>query len=91
MRREEMTRLVNKDLKHIPRTKLYDTQADLRLTYNALRRRGLALGKTKEETLAECIEHLKKQNPSWSPSYDRSYFSSKSTSMHWVATSGGKT
>jgi hypothetical protein len=74
MNRDEMTRIVNEDLKHIPRNRDFDTQAELRATYNALRRHGLTLGKNKDQTLAECIDFLKKQNPSWMPMYDRDYF-----------------
>lgn len=72
-----MTRIVNEELKHIPRTgrRIYDSQADLRGMYNAMRRHDLKLGKTKEETLLRCIEFLRKKNPSWQPVFDRDYFS----------------
>jgi hypothetical protein len=77
LKKEEMTRIVNEELKHIPRTgkHIYDSQADLRGMYNAMRRHDLKFGKTKEETLLRCIELLKRQNPSWQPMFDRNYFS----------------
>ena len=74
MNNEEMTRVVNDELTHIP--KIYDDiiQAGLRSSYNASRRHGLTIGKTKEETLSLCIERIKKDNPSWQPTYDTSFF-----------------
>lgn len=69
-----MTRIVNDELEHLPRTKDWDAQAELRLVYNALRRQDLKLGRSRENTLARCIEQLRKENPSWTPSYDRNYF-----------------
>jgi len=74
MNNEEMTRLVNDELTHIP--EVYDDviQAGLRSSYNASRRHGLKIGKTKEETLSLCIEWLKKDNPNWKPTYDTSFF-----------------
>jgi hypothetical protein len=76
MKREEMTQIVNEELRHIPRTgrHIYDGQARLRGYYNAVRREGLKLGKTKEETLAECIALVKKHNPSWQPVFDKALF-----------------
>ncbi len=71
-----MTQIVNGELQHIPRTgrHIYDGQADLRGFYNALRREGLKLGKTKEETLAQCIECVKKDHPTWQPVFDKAFF-----------------
>lgn len=76
MKKEEMTQLVNEDLKHIPRVArhIYDSQAQLRMTYNGLRRHDLKLGKTKEETLLRSIESIRRQNPTWHPIFDRDYF-----------------
>ncbi len=71
-----MTRVVNDELEHLPRIKDWDAQAELRLVYNALRRQDLKLGRNKEYTLARCIEHVRKENPSWTPSYDQNYFRS---------------
>lgn len=71
-----MTRIVNEELAHIPRTgrRILDAQALLRAHYNALRRHDLKVGKTKEQTLAECIEFLRKDHPSWQPRFDKAFF-----------------
>ena len=74
MNNEEMTRLVNDELTHIPEVHDDIIQAGLRSSYNASRRHGLKIGKTKEETLSLCIEWLKKDNPNWKPTYDASFF-----------------
>jgi len=42
--------------------------------YNAMRRHGLKFGKTKERTLVECIEFLRKDHPSWQPVFDKAFF-----------------
>lgn len=69
-----MTQLVNEEITHIPKVYGDDRQAELRMVYNASRRHSLVIGKSKEETLLLCIEHLKKDNPSWQPSYDKNFF-----------------
>lgn len=74
MKKEEMTQIVSDELEHLPRTKDWDAQAQLRLMYNALLRQDLRLGRNREHTLTRCIEHIRKENPSWTPSYDRNYF-----------------
>jgi hypothetical protein len=74
MKKEEMTRIVNDELERLPRTSEWDAQAELRLVYNALRRQDLKLRRNREQTLARCIEHVKKEHPFWTPEYDRGYF-----------------
>jgi hypothetical protein len=71
-----MTRIVNEDLKHIPRTGRHnlDGQAHLRLFYNGLRRENLKLGRNKEQTLLRCIELVKLDFPTWEPVFDNSFF-----------------
>lgn len=69
-----MTKVVNEELEHIPRTGNYDAQAELRMFYNAARRHDLKLDKTKEETLARCIELVKKDHSDWQPTFDRNFF-----------------
>ncbi len=69
-----MTNAVNEELTHIPKVYGDYRQAELRMVYNSSRRNRLKIGKSKEETLLFCIEHLKKDNPSWQPSYDRNFF-----------------
>lgn len=74
MNKEEMTRVVNDELGHIPRGKDFDSQAQLRLYYNALRREDLKLGRTKQETLSRCVNALKQSNPAAQPRFDASFF-----------------
>jgi hypothetical protein len=71
-----MTRIVNQELEHIPRTgrHVFDAQARLRMLFNGLRREDLKLGKTKEETLVRCIQSVKKDYPTWEPAFDRAFF-----------------
>ena len=69
-----MTKIVKEELKRIPKDRDYDAQGELRLLYNAVRRRDLKYGKTKEETLSHCIETVKKRYPSWLPSYEKNFF-----------------
>lgn len=74
MKREEMTKLVNDELTHIPKVYGSITQAELRAIYNMSRRHNLTVGKTKEDTLLSCIELLKKDDPSWQPTFDKNFF-----------------
>lgn len=69
-----MTKIVKEELEHIPRGKNYDVQAELRLLYNAVRRQDLKLGRSKEETLAHCIEVLKQNHASVKPHFDENFF-----------------
>ncbi|MGP8071404.1 MAG: hypothetical protein ACLP5V_16130 [Candidatus Bathyarchaeia archaeon] len=71
-----MTRIVNEELTHIPRIDKhnYDGQAQLRVLYNGARRQDLKLGKTKEQTLAHCIDCVKKDLPNWQPMFDQIFF-----------------
>jgi hypothetical protein len=74
MNAKEMNRLLKDELEHIPREYGNLPQNLLRATYNSSRRYGLKLGETKEKALARSIEGLKKDYPSWKPSYDKAYF-----------------
>jgi hypothetical protein len=76
MKKEEMTKIVNEELEHIPRTgrRIYDAQAKLRMFYNGMRRHDLKAEKTKEDTLRRCIELVKKDDADWRPRYDRNFF-----------------
>ncbi len=73
MKREEMTRIVNEELKHIPDDYEHEEQRTLRFVYNAVRRRDIKNNKTKEESLVYCIDLVKKDHPSWSPIYDPTF------------------
>ncbi len=70
---QEMTNIVSEELTHIPKG-FGVTHGLLRYFYNMARRRDLAKGKTKEETLSYCINEIKKDNPNWNPEYDITFF-----------------
>jgi UTP:GlnB (protein PII) uridylyltransferase len=64
---------VNEDLRYIPRGTL--AQNMLRTTYNAARKHDIAkTTKTKEETLKEAILQVRKNFPTFTPTYDKNYF-----------------
>jgi len=69
-----MRKLIDEELTHIPKVYGDNRQSELRLIYNASRLHGLKIGKTKEETLSLNIESLKKDHPSWKPTFDSSFF-----------------
>ena len=72
--RKFMNRIVKRELKHIPRGEKGSLQNFLRFSYNALRRQHLTLRKTRDVTLKELIEKIKKAYPDFVPRYDKSYF-----------------
>ena len=74
MNRQEMTDIVNEDLKHIP-SDIDIPQKVLRYLYNMTIRHDLTKEKPKEETLRYCIDVIKKKHPAWIPKYNKSYFS----------------
>ena len=74
MKREEMTKIVKSELKHIPKGSKGSVQNRLRIYYNAWRRRDLLSGKSKEQTLEEAIKKLKEDYPDFEPKFDRDFF-----------------
>lgn len=74
MRPEEMTRIVNEDLRHIGMGMDANAQSIMRNIYNSKRRHDLSLGKSKKETLEFCLNYIKKEHPSFVVSYDPEYF-----------------
>lgn len=74
MKREEMTRIVKSELEHIPKGPRGSAQNRLRIYYNAWRRRDLLRGRSKEETLKDVIEMLKRSYPDFDPKFDRNFF-----------------
>ncbi len=68
-----MTNIVKEELKHIPRGDGI-MHGWLQNYYNRWRRQDLTKGKTKEETLLRCIEAIRKENPSWNPEIDPTFF-----------------
>lgn len=73
MKKKEMTRIINEELRHITKSE-DDSQAELRLLHNSVRRRDLRFGKSKEETLAYYIQRVKGENTSFRPLYNRDFF-----------------
>ena len=74
MKREEMTKIVKSELKHIPKGPKGSTQNRLRIYYNAWRRRNLLRGKSKEQTLEEAIKMLKEDHPDFNPKFNKDFF-----------------
>ena len=75
MNKAEMIRIINADLEHIPKIKNNVSQNLLRYYYNSMRRHNLATtNKSKEDTLKECVEIVKQNDPTFQPLYDRRYF-----------------
>lgn len=74
MNKQEMDSMTE-DLKHMPRGLKGSNQNMLRLLYSDIRKHDIATSaKIKEVTLKNAIAELKKQDPSFTPSYDRNYF-----------------
>src|SRR2546426_799351 len=90
MNNEEMTRLVNDELTHIPEVHDDIIQAGLRSSYNASRRHSLKIGKTKEETLSLCIEWLKKDNQSLSAAQEVGFALNEDISVIPIVEEGAK-
>ena len=69
-----MNNIVKRELTHIPKGEKRSLQNFLRFAYNALRRKHLTLRKTRDETLKELVEKIRKANPDFVPLYDKDYF-----------------
>lgn len=74
MHPQEMTKIVNEELEHIPTEYDNEPQKILRMLYNMVRRRFLSIGEVKEKALSYCIKTIQKDYPSWIPRYDTTYF-----------------
>lgn len=78
MKKEEMDKLVGKELDHIQSGLRGSLQNYLRLYYSGMRKTSLredAVTKlTKEEVLLQAINELKKDNPDFIPLYDTKFF-----------------
>jgi len=62
------------ELKHIPRGDKGSMQNSLRSSYKILRRKHMALGKSRHETLKELIEKMQQIHPDFTPLYDKKIF-----------------
>ena len=76
MKREEMRKKINEELRHIPRSFRGSNQNWLREYYNGMRMTDLSQNPTSpaKDTLIRAIEQLKKTEPEFSPLYDKSFF-----------------
>lgn len=74
MNREEMTRIVQSELRHLPRGEVGSPQNELRKLYNSRRRHDIAAEKTRRETLRFCVQTMKVKYPSFTPEYDHDFF-----------------
>ena len=72
--REFINRVVKWELKHIPRGDKGSLQNSLRFSYNILRRKHLALRKSRHETLKELVERMQRIHPDFTPLYDKEIF-----------------
>jgi len=76
MKREEMRRKIDGELRHIPHSSSGSRQNMLRAAYNMIRLHDLALNPhcPAQESLTRAIEQLKKTDPEFAPLYDKSFF-----------------
>lgn len=74
MKRDDMNRLVSKELEHIPRG--FTQQNLFRATYNMIRRHDLSENPTTpaRESLDRALEQDKQTFPGFSPVYDQAFF-----------------
>ena len=76
MKREHMTRVIAKELHHIPEQPDNPAQQELRMLFN--KRRLQALGRDpatpRQETLRSAVDFLKNDYPDFDPEYDKDYF-----------------
>ena len=77
MKREEMRKKINEELKHIPRSFKGSDKNYFRLYYNGIRMTDLSQNPASpaKETLIRAVETMRKDKPDFSPSYDRDFFS----------------
>ncbi len=74
MKRNEMRKKINEELKHIPRASF--SQNMLREYYNGMRMTDLSQNSAcpAKETLIKVVEAMKKDKPDFLPIYDREFF-----------------
>lgn len=72
--RDELEKMIQEELTHIPYIKNNLPQNLLRETYRNTRLANIKYLGTKEQALKSCIESLKKDHPDWEPVYDKEFF-----------------
>lgn len=75
MKKDELNRKVTQELKYIPRGSF--DQNMLREYYNGMRRHDLSLNSAcpAKNTLLEAIKAVRKDKPTFLPTYDKDFFS----------------
>ena len=81
MKREEMNKIIKFELGYIPKGSRGSIQNKLRFYYNAYRRRDLARGKQREESLKDAINRLKEEYPDFNPIFDKNFFQTSKESI----------
>lgn len=74
MKKKEMDKIIKFELEYIPKGSKGSIQNKLRFYYNVYRRRGLARGKSREESLKDAIGKLREGYPNFNPTFDREFF-----------------
>ena len=76
MKREEMRKKINEELKYIPRGFKGSDQNYFRLYYNGMRMTDLSRNPASpaKDTLIKAVEAIKKNEPDFLPIYDRDFF-----------------
>lgn len=74
MNSQDIEKIVNEDLRHIPEGKQMDCQNTLRNVFSNYRRHGINSGESKEYALARSLKGLKETHPHCNPTYDKDYF-----------------
>ncbi len=76
MKREEMRKKINEELKYILRSFRGSDQNTLRFYYNGMRMTDLSRNPAcpAKETLMKAVETMKKDKPNFLPIYDRDLF-----------------
>ncbi len=76
MKREEMRKRIDEELKHIPHFDRGSDQNIFRVYYNSMRRHDLSQNPAlpAKHTLIRAIEAIKKDRPDFKPIYEREFF-----------------
>jgi hypothetical protein len=74
MNQEELRASVATDLEHIRLGPDADIQHELRVLFSERRKKDLAGGLPRQDTIAYCIDYLRRLYPGWQPNVDSGYF-----------------
>ena len=69
-----MNKIIKFELGYIPKGSKGSLQNKLRFYYNAYRRRDLARGEQREESLKDAVNRLKEDYPDFNPIFDENFF-----------------